>query len=104
MAGGALAASLDQALERLRSDDAWGEVRLCLRSKLTKQQLLKLAEALKKVGPIPSALATGHVLAVLAVPVAVNSNFREDLQFGFPEGPPNQIVLPSNSIFGRLAG
>ena len=72
MAGGTLAApSLDQALERLRSDDAWGEVRLCLRSKLTKQQLLKLAEALRKVGPIPSALATGHVLAAL---------FRSEIQ------------------------
>lgn len=72
MAGGTLAApSLDQALGRLRSDDAWGEVRLCLRSKLTKQQLLKLAEALRKVGPIPSALATGHVLAAL---------FRSEIQ------------------------
>lgn len=65
MAGGTLAApSLDQALERLRSDDAWGEVRLCLRSKLTKQQLLKLAEALRKVGPIPSDVAAQLVHSI----------------------------------------
>jgi len=58
MAGGSVAPSLDQALERLRSDEAaWSEVRLCLRQ-LGKQQLLKVAEILKKSSvTIPSDIA-----------------------------------------------
>lgn len=59
MAGGRAAPSLDQALERLRSDEAaWSEVRLCLRQ-LGKQQLLKVAEILKKSSvTIPSSLVS----------------------------------------------
>ena len=60
MAGGRAAPSLDQALEKLRSDGsaAWSEVRLCLGKQLGKQQLLRVAEILKKSSDItiPSSL------------------------------------------------
>lgn len=63
MAGGS-APSLDQVLQKLRNDETgatgatvWDEVRLCLRDEISKQQLLKLSEAVKKTSALPGVSA-----------------------------------------------